>query len=236
MKTSYVAASAAAALCAASVASAAVTFSGSSGSKAASVSFDVVGSNLVVILTNTSTADVLVPVDVLTGVFFDVAGATVNFSRISAVLNTGSTVTNGGTTEGANGVGGEWAALNSLSGGPGNRKYGISSSGLGLFGPGDRFTSTNLDGPASPDGLQYGITSAGDNAATGNAGVSTPLIKNSVKFTFGNASGFDLGRIGNVWFQYGTDLSEPGYEGNIPTPGSLALLGLAGVVVGRRRR
>jgi len=236
MKTSYVVAAAAVALCAGSVASAAVTFSGSSGSKAASVSFDVVGSNLIVILTNTSTADVMVPVDVLTGVFFNVGGSTVNFSRLSAVLNAGSFVTNGGTTDPGNAVGGEWAALNNLSGGPGSRKYGISSSGLGLFGPGDRFPGSDLSPPASPDGLQYGITSAGDNAATGNGGVMTPLIKNSVKFTLGNASGFDLGRIGNVWFQYGTDLSEPGYEGNIPSPGSLALLGLAGVVAGRRRR
>lgn len=234
MKVSYVAASAVVALCAASVASAAVSFSGTSGARSASVSFEVSGSTLTVILTNTSNADVLVPVDVLTGVFFSVSGNTVNFSRLAAVLNTGSTVTNGGGTDAGGVVGGEWAALNNLSGGPGNRSYGISSSGLGLFGPGDRFTGSNLAGPTSPDGLQYGITSAGDDVSTGNAGVSVPLIKNSVKFTFGNASGFDVARVSDVWFQYGTDLSEPGF--NIPTPGSLALLGLAGIVAGRRRR
>ncbi len=234
MNVSYVAASAAVALCAASVASAAVSFSGTSGARSASVSFEVSGSTLTVILTNTSSADVLVPVDVLTGVFFNVSGNTVNFSRLAAVLNTGSTVTNGGGTDAGGVVGGEWAALNNLVGGPGNRKYGISSSGLGLFGPGDRFAGSNLAGPTSPDGLQYGITSAGDDESTGNAGVSTPLIKNSVVFTFGNASGFDVARIGDVWFQYGTDLSEPGFF--VPAPGSLALMALAGITAGRRRR
>lgn len=234
MKVSYVAASAVVALCAASIAGAAVSFSGTSGARSASVSFDVTGSTLTVILTNTSNLDAMVPVDVLTGVFFSVSGNTVNFTKLAAVLNVGAVVTGGGAAEAGGVVGGEWAALNNLSGGPGNRKYGISSSGLGLFGPGDRFAGGNLAGPDSPDGLQYGITTAGDNPATGNGGITTPLIKNSVKFTFGNASGFDLGRIGDVWFQYGTDLSEPGFS--VPTPGSLALLGLAGIVAGRRRR
>src|SRR5678815_4938452 len=49
-------------------------FSSSSGSLAATASFNVVSGNLQVILTNTSTADALVPTDILTAIFFDVIG------------------------------------------------------------------------------------------------------------------------------------------------------------------
>src|SRR5215831_6820040 len=69
-----------------------ITFTGTSGNLAASVSFVVNGSNLVVTLTNTSKADVLVPADVLTGVFFTLTGATVTTTGGSAVLNSGSVV------------------------------------------------------------------------------------------------------------------------------------------------
>ena len=48
-----------------------ITYSGSSGNLSASVSFSLSGNTLNVILTNTSSADVLVPTNVLTGVFFN---------------------------------------------------------------------------------------------------------------------------------------------------------------------
>ena len=51
-----------------------VLFSGSSGGLSATVSFDIVGSQLQVVLSNTSIGDVLVPSDVLTAVFFNIAG------------------------------------------------------------------------------------------------------------------------------------------------------------------
>lgn len=227
--------------CALSVAAgsaSAVVFTGSSGSHAGSVEFTMSGTSLIVRLTNTSSADVLVPVDVMTGVFWDVSGSGVSLGRTSAVLGAGSTVVFGGTDPG-NVVGGEWGYKSGLSGGPGGRDYGISSAGLGLFGPGDVFPGTNLQGPTTPDGLQYGIVSAGDNSATGNTPVTgtNALIKNQVVFTLsGLPSNFDLGRIHKVWFQYGTKLDEGGYEGNVPTPGALALLGMGGLLAARRRR
>lgn len=220
-------------------ANASVIFSGSSGSRAASAEFDTSGGSLTVRLTNTSGADVMVPVDVLTAVFFDISGPAVSLSRTSAVLGAGSFVTNGGGTDPGNVVGGEWAynfrAGGFSGGGAGSRHYGISSSGLGDFGPGDRFPGSDLSPPASPDGLQYGITSAGDNPATGNGGVNTPLIKNQVFFTLaGLPSGFDLSRIGNVLFVYGTAYGEGELE--VPAPSALALLGLGGLAASRRRR
>lgn len=222
---------------AASSASAALMFTGASGNLEATVSFDVSGSNLVVTLTNSSANDVLIPADVLTGVYFDITGSAVSLSRISAVVPGGSAVLFGAADPG-NVVGGEWAYLGGLSGAPGGAKHGISSSGLGLFGPGDLFPGSNLAGPASPGGLEYGITSAGDNPATGNTPVTgaNALIKNSVVFTLGGLpGGFDLGRIGNVRFQYGTSLTEPSFPG-VPAPGAAAIAAIAGAAALKRRR
>jgi hypothetical protein len=82
------------------------TFNASSGNLAARATFDVVGSNLQVTLTNISMFDVMVPADVLTGVFFDISGSALSLSRVSAVLDSGSFVAFGSTDPG-NVVGGE---------------------------------------------------------------------------------------------------------------------------------
>jgi hypothetical protein len=232
-------------LMATGAAEAATSFSFSVGTRSAQAVFDIVAGNLQVTLTNTSSTDVVDPVGVLTAVFWN-GGGTVS-SPISALLNGGSTVTYGPTNGGD--VGGEWAYKNGLSGAPGSATQGISSVGLGLYGPGDRFdTGTNLQGPTTPDGLQYGLTSAGDNLTTGNAAVTGgfALIKNSVIFTL--AGTFNLATITNVWFQYGTDLSEPSFPGprdpgggtpEVPIPAAFPLLaagvGLLGLESRRRR-
>lgn len=224
-------------LFAGSASAAQISFTGSSGSLAASVTFDTSGTDLLVTLTNTSTADALVPIDILTGVFFDIAGSPLALTRTSAVVPAGSSVFYGPTDPGGV-VGGEWAYGSGLAG-PGGRAYGISSAGFGLFGPGDLFPGTDLQPPASPNGLEYGITSAGDNLATGNAPVTggNALIQNSVVFTLsGLPTGFNPATgILNVLFQYGTDLSEPSFPG-VPEPSSLSLLAIAALVAGRRKR
>ena len=229
-----------------SVEAAPITISGSSGDRAASATFDTSGTNLIVTLTNTSTSDALVPVDILTAVFFSLAGDP-TLSRVSAVLGAGSAVHFGGTDAGGV-VGGEWAYLDGLVGAPGGADEGISSSGFGLFGPFELFPGTNLQGPDSPNGLQYGITSAGDNLATGNAPVTggEALIKNSVVFTLsGLPVGFNpaaLGAVTNVSFQYGTGLTEPNVPGvttgsvTIPEPATLSLFGVVLAVAAWRRR
>jgi len=216
----------------------AVTFSGSSGSLQASADFTIVSGNLQVVLKNTSTADVLIPADVLTAVFFDING--VSLTPVSASLG-GSTVFFG---PGGN-VGGEWAYASGLSGAPGGAQKGISSSGLGLFG-GANFGGANLQGPAGVDGLQYGITSAGDNTASGNAAVTGnfALIQSVVTFALSPDAALDLSKIKNVWFQYGTALTEPSFpdsssQQQLPLPPALVLFGTALIgltALGRRRR
>lgn len=239
MKTALFVSAAALVAVVGSSASAAVTYAGSAGAKAAEAEFSVVGNTLTVKLTNTSTADVLVPSDVLTAVFFNVSGSATSFAPASAVLTAGSYVIQDSAPAGGI-VGGEWAYRNDVSeGGPiSGTNHGISSTGLGVFG-GPSFPGSNLGGPAAVDGLQYGLVSAGDNAATGNGGImgADGLIHNSVTFTFTGANGFNLSRINCVYFLYGTALNEGGFTGQVvPTPGSSALAVIAGGLIFRRRR
>lgn len=208
----------------------ATTFSFTSGSLAASADFSVVGGQLKVVLTNTSTADVLVPVNILTAVFFNVTGT---LAPVSALVNNGSSVVFGSGGAGTN-VGGEWAYASGLSGAPGGATSGISSTGLGLFGQ-PNFNGPNLQGPTAVDGMQYGILSAGDLPTTGNTPVTgtNAFVKNSVVFLLSIPAGFNISSITNVTFQYGTSLS----DFNSPDGGTTAaLLGLSMLALGFVKR
>src|SRR3989337_1555289 len=122
-----------------------VTFEESNGTRSASVAFDFEepGHPLVVTLPNTSLADVLGPSDVLTGVFFSIPGAPV-LTPYYATLGLGSSVLFAPAGGEGPDVGGEWAYRGGLPGAPGDANQGLSSSGLGLFGPAERFPRSNL--------------------------------------------------------------------------------------------
>jgi hypothetical protein len=222
-----------------------ITYSFLSGDRAAQVEFVRSGSDLIVTLTNTSTADALVPTDILTAVFFDVSGNPL-LTRTSALVPLSSSVLVGNSgadvTPGDRVVGGEWSYLNSISDPPGHNE-GISSTGVGTFGPGNRFPGANLQGPTSPDGVQYGITSAGDNLLTGNGGLSGEhLIKNAMVFTLSGFGSEPDAVITAARFLYGTSLDEPQFEGTVgtivPEPSAivLAAVGLASVGLIRLRK
>ena len=175
---------------------------GISGDRAAKAEFTAIGTQPTVRLTNTSTNDVMDPTRILTAVFFNISGGPVALTPVSGVLSGGSVVIFG--PDGGGNVGGEFAYRNDVTTGPAaGLNHGISSAGFGIFGPGDRFPGANLEGPTNPNGMNYGIVSAGDNISTGNSAVTGgfPLIKNEVLFTFTCPNGFDANWITEAYFQ-----------------------------------
>ena len=244
MNKSWIARLGAAALCAAAAQAQAgtITLTGSAGPRAGTVTLTDSGPDLFVTLASVG-QDVLAPDEVMTAYFFSLAGNP-TLTPVSVTLAPGSAVLFGAAPPGGV-VGGEWAYKQGIAG-PLGAERGISSAGFGIFGPPDLFPGANLSGPVGPGGLQYGLVSAADNPATGNAPVTggEPLVRNAVTFRLtGLPAGFDVAAPGAVFagnFQYGTSLSEPNVPDpappfDVPEPASILLLG-AGLAVALRRR
>ncbi len=189
----------------------------------------------------------------MTAIFFDVAGSP-TLTPVSAVICSTCSVLYPGcpATDAGGSVGGEWAYLGGGADLAFTANYALSSTGVGIFGPGDVFGGTNLAGPADPDGPQYGITTAGDDPTTFNGGLHVPIIKNQVVFKLNGFGALDpTAVISNLTFLYGTALDEPHFGGTcidgcvtttqiaaVPEPASLVLLGsgLIGAAARARKR
>ncbi|NLF30792.1 MAG: hypothetical protein GX591_07890, partial [Planctomycetes bacterium] len=196
-------------LIAAGMAQADLSWSFAQDTLAARATFGIEGTMLRVTLTNTSSFPVVRPEEVLTGVYFQMPNVTL--TPVRAVLAGESFVwfPKVGTGVDSSGqIGGEYAYRSDLSGAFGDPSHGISAVGMNnWFGPTDRFPGGDLQPPASPNGIGYGLISYSDN--TGNAQVSgkVPLVQNSVTFYLdGMPQGYDLSGILGVKFNYTSDI------------------------------
>jgi MYXO-CTERM domain-containing protein len=205
--------------------------------------FEVEPGYLKITLMNTSTADTVVPTDVLTGLFFQFnGGPSVTLSADSAETPRDNVIHFTPPPGDPVDIGGEWGFRSGLQSNPNN--YGLSAVGLDdTFGQDTRFGGPNYTGPPSGslNGIEWGLASMGDNPATGNGGTQNEaLIRYRAIFRLaGLPIPFTLTEesILNVVFHYGSSASEPDVPGEItPEPGSLGLLGLAVAPLLRRLR
>jgi hypothetical protein len=209
------------------------TFTDVSG-RSASADFSLSGNTLTITLSNTASGAITAPNQVLTALFFSYS--TGGVSSANTALSTGGSA-NYTTPQYFGDVGGEWGAKSNVNG----FNYGLSSTGLGDFGPGDTINDNDLTPPGSPDGLQWGIVNPGYVDGTGNGGVEdSPMSRGTVTFTLTVSSGFNPDNITSTFFLYGTAYGEGGGGGGgggnaVPAPAGLILLATAVPVFAFRR-
>jgi hypothetical protein len=240
----------------------AIVFVATSGNLAAEARFWQDGSNLMIQLTNTSTVNPATVSEVLTALFFNIAGQP-TLTPISVVMTAGSKILYPITlpTDGKT-VSFEWAYRAGDVKSPGNMEYGVSVTAFNaIFKPADRFPGPSLHGNGNNmSDVSFGLvgpgkTNTGSNAMTGQLS----FIQDSVIFTLaGLPEDFDLlTDIDHVWFQYGNSLNSPSMESfritqkweeellkppdppdppDVPEPATLSLLMISALGLLRRRR
>ncbi len=172
---------------------------------------------LTIVLTNTSTMQMGGLGEVLTGLTWDISAGGVELDPESVMVATGSSVVGTGATPDVD-VSSEWAfrddlALGNNAMGDPLGEFGVGSMGNAnsqeTFGPHDRFdTSTNLWGPASPNGAQGGIVSSVDDTNLQDPPFENkgPFVQNEVIMTFEiDDDDLDEDDIENVQALFGTN-------------------------------
>ena len=215
----------------------------------ASATFVISNQYLFVTLLNNGTYDPSGPADILTSIFFKIAGDPA-LTPVSAQLGPDASVIAHSLPLGFDGdVGSGWAYGNDLANTKkdakaGNVFEGISSVGFKWFKANDLFPGEKLPGAGHPGGVDFGVTTLNDLYGNNKGGLKNKaLIQAEVVFTLADLpQGFEYTDISNVTFQYGTDLKEFDIQGfvygQVPEPStiSLTVAGLLGALTLARRR
>ncbi|MBL8875904.1 MAG: PEP-CTERM sorting domain-containing protein [Phycisphaerae bacterium] len=231
-KKSFAFAACAAGLAIGSFAQASVVFSGSGNNPevnlmaSGSAMFTISGNTLTLVLTNTTLPRTTAQGNALTGVTFDIGNGAAVLTLTSTALTSGADYwTSKTSTNNAAALNGSWT--NVLGASP-LAAYGVATTGFN-----GRFNGGSIAlGNSAPN---YGIVAAGtfDGTNVAFGGSQFPFVQNSMTFTFTGVSGYTEAQINNVSLLFGTDGT--GIV-RVPAPGSLALIGLGGLVAARRRR
>jgi MYXO-CTERM domain-containing protein len=192
--------------------------------------FQISGNTLTVTLNNTTSPRTASQGNALTGVAFDFLNASPvpTLTLVSTALGSGAQLWSSKTSfvTSAN-INTSWT--NVLGSSP-LANFGAASTGFaGAFNGG----SIGL-GNASPN---YGVVAPGTFTGSNSVafgGSQFPFVQGALVLTFSGVSGLNESQIANVKLMFGTDGT--GAITLIPSSGSIALMGLAGLVAGRRRR
>ncbi len=223
-----------------STSSQALSFSGSqlvggyTYSASSDFTYDNINNLLLITLNNTAVDPVTNQAQTLSGIYFDVTGNPV-LTTNSANVGTGSTIVNDSPNLNDSKIGQEWAFRNNMVAADAtftDARYGISSTGLGIFAPTDRFdTSGNLAGPGSGSvaGDDFSIVPASQASYTSGGLTGTPFTQSSMIYRLNTPVNFILNAntIQNVVFHYSSaqeGQSTTGHTPDVPEPGTLAML------------
>lgn len=192
--------------------------------------FQISGNLLTVTLNNTTAPRTTAQGNALTGIAFDFQNAipVPVLTLVSTALGSGAQLWSSKTSfvTSAN-INSSWT--NVLGSSP-LANFGAASTGFaGAFNGG----SIGL-GNSSPN---YGIVAPGTFTGSNSVafgGAQFPFVQGALVLTFSGVAGLSEAQISNVKLMFGTDGT--GVITLVPTPGSIALVGLAGLFAGRRRR
>ena len=206
-------------------------FSGAAGSGSgdvlhASVEFQVSGTSLTVIVTNTDDNAVFNTADVLSSVYFNIAGAP-TLSNGNAALTAGSSfVTNSGPAGSNNPPNTEWMWK---SPGAFSTMYSFGATGAVGFNTHQTFDSV-FHGGSGVAGANddYGLVPTA-GITSGNS--SSVYANNSMTFTFDLSSAISESDINGVVVTYGSD----GSTVLTPEPATLGALAIGAIALLRRR-
>lgn len=232
------------AMAAANANAALFTASGTVNGESVSVAadFSLVGSDLQIILSNTSPGESGYVSSLLSGVFFDLVGGTLTGNGGSATASQIFTGVDPDTTAPATDIDYHWSFTGNATLGSDTYDYGLGGAGFGIFGPQNTLAAWNgavcTGGSADPrcqgepDGPPYLI--APDLGILDSDGIPAglPFVRDRIVFLLPFTG--STPEVSNVVFTLGTApefVSDGGggFDGSTgaPEPATLALFGLA---------